>query len=236
MYTKYPTKLIQNSLLTNQAVGAFLIFLYFIVYGITAQLALVGLQMLYFLSSIAFAAFTFYVRDQELQTKQAKKGILLNQIFGTVLVFAYLLVYGVSSVALLSGFQLIFFMSSYIFAMSIFYIRDPQRIEKQEAELSVSNTNGFPAERNPVVIPNNDLSWFIREANSSLSVIVGFCELLLKREYSESEKEYMMRNIYEQSIRMSGNLSKVSSLISDSETKPKEVFEVVDLLADKNFK
>ena len=165
--------IIKNSLLSNQILGAVLLFSYFIVYGITAQAALYGIELLYFLSSIAFAALIFYVRDPEVQKKKVKKGILFNQIFGTILLFAYLLVYGISSIALLQGFGLIFFMSSYIFFMSLAYIRDPERIKKQE-EVSASITHSPFIERNPCFINNKDLSWLIREINSSLSVIIGF--------------------------------------------------------------
>lgn len=226
--------LIKKSLLSNQILGSFLLFSYFVVYGITAQTALFGMELLYFLSSVVFAALIFYVRDPESQKKKVKKGILFNQIFGMVLVFSYLLVYGISSMALLEGFKLIFFMSSYIFFVSLVYIRDPERIKKEE-NISASITSSPFAERNPCFINSKDLSWLIREVNSSLSVIIGFSELLMKRDYSEAEKEYMIRNIYEQSLHINNNISKVSSSIPDSITRPKQTHEVADLLADSNF-
>lgn len=226
--------LVNNSLLSNQILGAVLLFSYFAIYGITAQAALYGLEFIYFLSSVGFAALIFYIRDPEVQKKKIKKGILFNQIFGTSLLFAYLLIYGVSSIALLQGFGLIFFMSSYIFFLSIAYIRDPERIKKQE-EASASITHSPFAERTPCFINSKDLSWLVREVNSALSVIIGFSELLLKREHSEAEKEYMLRNIYEQSLHINNSVSKVASLVPDSATKPKPTHEVADLLADKNF-
>ncbi len=226
--------LVKNSLLSNQLLGAFLVLAYFVVYGITAQTALFGVQLLYFLSSVIFAGFIFYVRDPVVQKMKVKKGILFSQIVGTGLIFAYLLIYGISSIALLKGFQLVFFMSSYIFVMSVIYLRDPERIKKQE-EVSASITHNPFIERNPCFINNKDLSWLVREVNSSLSTIMGFSELLMKREYSEAEKEYMLRNIYEQSLCINNSISKVSSLDSDSITKPKQTHEVADLLADKNF-
>ena len=227
-------KLIQKSLLSNQILGAFLVLSYFVVYGITAQAALDGLQLLYFLSSIAFAALIFYVKDPETQKKKVKKGILFSQILGTVLVFAYLLIYGISSITLLHGFKLIFFMSSYVFFLSLLYMRDPERIKKQE-EVSASITHSPFTERNPCFINNKDLSWLIREVNSSLSIIIGFSELLMKRDSSEAEKEYMIRNIYEQGLHINNSISKVASLVSDSITKPKQTHEVADMLADSNF-
>ena len=226
--------LVKNSLLSNQILGAILLFSYFVVYGITAQAALYGLQFIYFLSSIAFAALIFYIRDPEIQKTKVKKGILFSQIFGTIIVFSYLLIYGISSIALLKGFQLIFFMSSYIFFMSLIYLRDPERIKKQE-EISASITHSPFAERTPCFINSKDLSWLVREINAALSVIIGFSELLLKRDYSEVEKEYMLRNIYEHSLHINNSISKASSLIPDSIVKPKEIYEVVDLLDDKNF-
>ena len=225
---------IKKSLLSNQILGAFLVLCYFVVYGITAQTALFGIQLLYFLSSVIFAGFIFYVRDPVVQKMRAKKGILCSQIVGAGLIFAYLLIYGISSVALLKGFQLVFFMSSYIFVMSIVYLRDPERIKKQE-EVSASITHSPFIERNPCFINNKDLSWLVREVNSSLSVIIGFSELILKRDSSEVEKEYMLRNIYEHAISISNSVSKVSSLVDDTITKPKQTHEVADLLADKNF-
>ncbi len=226
--------IIRNSFLSNQILGAFLVFSYFLVYGITAQSALFGVQLLYFLSSVIFAGFIFYVRDPEVQKQKVKKGILFSQIVGTGLIFAYLLIYGISSVALLKGFQLVFFMSSYIFVMSVVYLRDPERIKKQE-EISASITHSPFIERNPCFVNSKDLSWLVREVNSALSVIIGFSELLLKREHSEVEKEYMLRNIYEHSLCINNSISKVSSLLPDSITKPKQTHEVADLLADKNF-
>lgn len=225
---------IKNSLLSNQILGAFLVLSYFVVYGITAQTALFGVQLLYFLSSVIFAGFIFYVRDPVLQKKRVQKGILFSQIVGTGLVFAYLLIYGISSVALLKGFQLVFFMSSYIFVMSVMYLRDPERIKKQE-EVSASITHSPFIERTPCFINSKDLSWLVRELNSSLSVIIGFSELLMKRDSSEAEKEYMLRNIYEQAISVSNSVSKVSLLVDDTITKPKPTHETADILADKNF-
>ena len=228
------TELLKKSLLSNHLLGAFLIFFYLIMYGISAPVVLYGVKLFYFLSSIAFAAFILYVRDPEIKREKIKQGILGSQVIGTVLVFSYLLFYGISSLTLLNGFQLIFFMSSYIFVMSLFYLRDPEKIGKEETS-SFSSTGAF-IERNPCFLNKNDLSWFVREVNSALSVLIGFTELLLKRECSESEKEYMHRNIYEQSLYISNCLNKVSATITDSPVRPKETHEVVDLLDDKNFR
>ena len=224
-----------KSLLGNHCLGAMLLFLYFFVFGISVNKILSGLEYCYFLSSLAFAALTFYMRDPDLTEKKVKNNILFSQVTGSILVFAYLLIYGISSVAILEGFKLVFFMSSYVFAMSIFYIRDQERIKKAEEELSVSITTAY-IEKNPCFINKEDLSWLVRKVNSGLAVIIGFSELLLQRKYSEVEKEYMIRNIYEQGIEISSVVNKASDSISDSTTKPKEIYEVADMLSDNNFK
>ena len=228
-------KLIKKSLLNNQILGAVLLFLYCAVYGITAQVVLAGLQMVFFLASLIFSLSVILIKDTEVQKAKAEKGIFVNQIIGTGLVFAYILVFGLSSLALLSGLQLVFFMSSYVFAMSLFYIRDKERIEKAE-NISCTVTSSPFAEKNPCFINSRDLSWLVRELNEALSTVIGFSELMLKREYGENEKEYIIRNIYEHGLSMSNTLNKAAKLIPDSPAKPKEIHEVVDLVNDKNFK
>lgn len=226
-------KLIKKSLFNNQLVGAFLILSYCLIYGITGQILLSGIQLIFLLSSLFLALSILYVRDPLIQKTKARKGILYNQIFGTSLIFAYVLFYGITSFSILTGLQLLFFMSSFTFAMSMFYIRDPERIKASE-ELSSSSTSF--AEKNPCFINSNDLSWLVRETNGSLSVVIGFCELLLSKKFSEHENEYMLRNIYQHSLNISHAVDKVASIIPDSPVKPKEIHEVVDLLGDANFK
>lgn len=228
-------KLLRNSLLNNHLLSLVLIISYCLIYGITAPIVLNSLQLLFFVSSVVIALTAICVRDPLIQKHRIKKGILYSQIVGTVLVFAYVCVFGLTSLALLSGFQLLFFMSSYAFAMSIFYIRDPERMRREEVA-SGSFTNVSFAEVSPCFINSHDLSWLVREINSSLSPVIGFSELMLKREHSDLEKEYMMRNIYQYAISIANSINKVASIIPDPQVKPKEVHEVVDLLADKNFK
>lgn len=224
---------IRHTLLNNQILGSVLIFLYCAIYGITAQIVLAGFQLLFFLASLMFAVSTYYVRDPQIKKSQIKQGIVLNQLFGMLLVAAYILVFGISSIALLSGFQLVFFMSSYVFAMSLFYIRDPERIEEENVSSSVTSAY---IEKNPCFIDNQDLSWLVRELNGSLTSIIGFSELMLRKSYSDHEKEFMLRNIYEKALSMSISVNKAASITPDSLVKPKEIYEVVDLLSDKNFK
>lgn len=232
----YSNSIIAKSLLNSQAIGAILILTYCAVYGLTAPVILSGLQMMFLISSIVFAITIFYIRDPDIQKKRAEDCIFANQLVGTLLVAYYILVFGISSLSLLSGFQLIFFMSSYIFAMSIFYIRDYERIEaSQIASYSITGAPYY-LERYSCHIDKKDLSWLVRETNESLSVLLGFSELMLNRTYREMEKEYMLRKMYQESLNISNQINQVSNLINDSQTKPKEIHEIVDLLADKNFK
>ena len=229
------SNLVQLSLFNNKLLMAILIFSYLMVYGVTAQFVLSGLQLAFFLCSFFFAATIFYIREPEIRKTKAEKGILFNQVVGTAIIFVYAILFGISSVTLLKGLQLIFFMSSYTFAMSIFYIED-KKLSQNNGNISASSTTNSFFEKNPCFINSNDLSWLVRELNGSLTTILGFTELMLTRKYSEYEKEYMIRNIYEQSILMSYSINKVSSITPDDVVKPKEIYEVVDLLDDKNFK
>lgn len=227
MYKSAQKLFLKKSLLNSQILGSLLIIAYCVMYGATSYVVLTGLQLIFFLMSLIFALSIVYVRDPETRKKKIKQGLLYNQIIGTALVFGYIVVFGASSFALLSGFQLVFFMSSYIFAMSLFYIRDPERIKKAE-EIASSSVTGPFVERNSCFINSQDMSWLVREFNSSLSTIIGFSELLLTRkDYSEPEKEYMLRHIYEKTISLSNSLNKASASITDSLVKPKETHEVV---------
>ena len=226
---------VKKNLVYNQLLLSVLIISYCCIYGITAHMVLNGIQLMFFMCSFIYALTIFYVRDPVLKKDKAKKGIIYNQVFGTILVVSYIVLFGASSITLMKGFQLLFFMSSYIFAMSVFYLRDPERLKKQE-DTSASTTYSPFVERTPCFINNKDLSWFVREVNGSLSTVVGFAELMLSREYNNHEKEYMLRNIHEHALKISGSLSRVSSLISDSPVKPKEIHEVANLVDDKNFK
>ena len=227
--------IVKKNFVYNQFLFSVLVIAYCSVYGMTAHMVLNGIQLMFFMCSFIYALTIFYVRDPILKKDKAKKGIIYNQVFGTILVVSYIVLFGVSSITLMKGFQLLFFMSSYVFAMSVFYLRDPERLKKQE-DTPVSATYSPFVERNPCFINNKDLSWFIREVNGPLSTVIGFSELMLSREYNEHEKEYMLRNIYENALKISGNMDKVSLMINDSLTKPKEIHEVMDNLNGKILK
>ncbi len=228
-------KLVSKNLIYNQLLFAVLVLSYCFIYGMTAHMVLSGLQLMFFMCSFIYALAIFYVRDPLIKKEKAKTGILFSQVAGTALVFSYVVIFGVSSITLMKGFQLLFFMSSYVFAMSIFYLRDPERLKKKEEEQVSVSYSPF-VEKNPCFINNRDLSWFIRNVNSSLSSVIGFTELMLSRDYSSHEKEYMLRNIYESALKISASMGKVSAMIDDSPIKPREIHEVVNLLDDKNFK
>lgn len=225
----------KKSIYSNQILGALLIFAYCMAYGVTAHMVLTGLQYLFFISSFIFALAIFYTRDHDIRKKRIQKGILYNQLVGMSLIFAYVMVYGITSVTFLNGFKLIFFMSSLVFAASIIYMRDCERKNTEENISSTITQQPF-VERNPCFINSKDLSWLVRDLNSALSTIIGFSELMLNRQYSDSEKEYMVRHIYENAFSMSLIINKVSGVAEDSPVKPKEIHKVVDSLADKKFK
>ena len=233
-FRNHSDRIVKAGFFNSQILGAILIISYCIIYGVTANVILSGLKLLFFLSSMVFALSVIYIRDPHAKKENARKGIILNQVVGTTLLFSYIVVFGVSSISMLNGFQLIYFMSSYTFVMSIFYIRDPERIKK--VETATSSTTTSTAEKNPCFINSQDLSWLIRGLNGPLSVIIGFTELMLRREYTDNEKEYMLRNIYEQALIMSQSVAKVSAAVPDSLVRPKEICDVVDVLNNKKTK
>lgn len=226
---------VTKSLFANNILAFSLVAVYCVVYGVSAQVVMKGLELMFFISSLIFALTSMYIRDPEVQKAKFKKGIIYNQAVGTALVITYMLVFGVSSIALYSGFELIFFMTSYVFVLSYFYLRDPKRLEKFE-EIASSSSSAPYHEKYPCFINSQDLSWLVRELNDSLTPIIGFTELILKKPYSDCEREFMLRNIYERALSMHNSISKVATTIKDVPTKPKEIYEVVDLLDDKNFK
>lgn len=228
-------RFITKSLFANNIVAISLVAVYCVVYGISAQAIMKGLELMFFISSLIFALTSMYIRDPEVQKAKIKKGIIYNQTIGTALVITYMLVFGVSSVALYSGFQLIFFMTSYIFALSYFYLRDSKRLEKVEETASSSSSAPY-SEKYPCFINSQDMSWLIRELNDSLTPVIGFSELMLKKTYNDYEREFMLRNIYERALSMHNSINKIVATVKDLPTKPKEIYEVVDLLDDKNFK
>ena len=228
---------VKEGVLKNQFVLAVIVFLYCVVYGITAQFVLTGLKMAFFLSSLFFALLLFYILDPHKSISMGGvKSILTNKIFRDVLLCTYTLIYGVSSVLLFSGFDLVYFLSSYIFALCVFYICGRAGLKEQTQKISSTSTVGPFNERHPCFINSQDLSWLIRELNGSLSTVIGFTELMLRKQYTEGEKEYMQRIIYTQALTMSNSINKAATTIPDSPVKPKEIYEVVDLLDDKNFK
>lgn len=208
-------KLLERSLFANNLIAAALIFTYCIVYGITAHIVLTGLQLLFFMSSFLFGLTVLYHRDPEVQKQKAKKGIVLNQALGTVLLLTYLLVYGISSFAIMSGFNLVFFMLSYLFVMSIAYLRDVERLEDEGRFKFVSRLYD-----GSIKLEKKDVTNLIAEMNDSLTTIMGFSELLLRRKMKESEREFMTMIVFNQAISMSDELKEAANLLNDSETDP----------------
>src|SRR3989338_2127081 len=225
MRTYNPQSLVKKSLFANNIIAGLLLLSYCLLYGVTAEVALVGAELIFFLSSFFFALFVMYVRDPEVQKKKIAKGILFNQTTGTILLITYLVAFGFSSIAFLNGCVLVFFMASYAHALSVFYLRDAGRLEKEE-KFSYSTSIGYFTEKSPCFINSKDMSWLVRELNGSLSTIVGFTELMLERQYSEHEREYMLKQIYEEAITMSNSINKVANLITNSDIAPKHNKEI----------
>ncbi|MBI3309165.1 MAG: hypothetical protein HYZ79_07320 [Candidatus Melainabacteria bacterium] len=224
--------IVRKSLFANNIIAGALILLYVGVYGVSSQLIMTGVNLMFFISSLIYALGVMYVRDPGVQALKLKQGIVYSQVVGTVLIAIYALVFGISSVVLFNGFQLVFFMTSYIFALSYFYLRDPKRLEKQE-EISYSVT---PSVKFPCHINKDDMTVLVKDLNNPLCLIVGFTELLLNREFTSNEKEYMLRNIYQSAISMKFNIDKTAQLMTDTPTKPNDLHAIVDMLADSNFK
>lgn len=233
--TREKSRIASRSLFANNAIAAFLIVTYCIVYGASAHAIFDGIQLMFFISSLLFAVSVMYVRDPEVQKSKVEKGILYTETVGVALIAIYTIIFGISSIALYTGIKLIFFMTSYVFVLSFLYLRHPKRLETIE-EVSSSLTTNIFHERFPTFVNSQDLSWLIRELNDPLASIIGFSELMLERKYGEHEKEYMLRCIYQSAISMSYTVNKVAKTITDTPAKPKQIHEVVDLLDDKNFK
>lgn len=214
-----PQALVKKSIFANNIIAGILLLTYCLLYGVTAEIALVGAELVFFLSSFFFALVVMYIRDPDVQKKKIEKGILFNQTTGTILLITYLVGFGFSSMAFLNGCVLVFFMASYAHALSVFYLMDADRLEKEE-KVSYSTAIGFFQEKNPCFINSRDMSWLVRELNGSLSTIVGFTELMLERQYTEHEREYMLKQIYEEAISMTNSINKVANLICDSPLKP----------------
>ena len=146
--------------------------------------------------------------------------IEINRFFNKLcltLIFSYILIYGISSFAILTGFQLAFFMSSYVFAMSLIYINN-HRVKHEI--LSYSTTTPFFISGRGTNLSNEEVRNIISNINNSLSTIVGFSELMLRRDYSDHEKEHMIKAIFEQAISISHSTNKISNNIIDLPTSP----------------
>jgi signal transduction histidine kinase len=203
-------KHLKSNLLRNQVIGAGLLFIYCAVYGVTANLVLASWQILYFVTSILFAVSAVYIKDKQIKNIRLKKCVIVNQLVGTAIIVTYILFYGFSSFALLTGFQLAFFMSSYVFAISLIYIHNKRVIEANNI-VSYSSTMPLFVSKPVANLSQEDLYSIICDINNSLTIIVGFSELMLRRDYKSNEKDYMIREIFEQAISISHGVTKITS-------------------------
>ncbi len=116
-----------NSLINNQVTCGILILMYCTVYGICATRFLSGVPMMFLLCSMVFAMTVFYIKDPDPKKEKKISRVFVNPAVGTILVIYYVSVFGPTSVCILKGIELLFFMSSFIFALSIFYSLDDER-------------------------------------------------------------------------------------------------------------
>lgn len=213
---------LKNSLFSNHALATLLIFAYCLAFGSTASHVYAGINFIYFLSSMIFALGVFYIKDPELQKSRIESGVLINQITGSALVLGYILVFGVSSITLLSGFQLAFFMLAFVYAMSIMYMRDPEKL------LVVKSINHFDLkscliETGSVNLEKENLVILIDELKQSLTAMMGFTELLMRRQdLTPTEESFFLNKIYERGQKLSITVEKTEKFIINKGKDSKE--------------
>jgi hypothetical protein len=113
----------KTSIAISDEVISALVFSYYIIFGVLACQILHDRAFAFVILSMFFAAFVILLRSIK----------FLSNIFnvaGEILMWVYIVVFGLSSYVVLRGSDLLFFATSYIFAISIIYIKDPARIRK----------------------------------------------------------------------------------------------------------
>lgn len=114
-----------SSLLENINIISFLIFTYYGIFGTFIALAYTGPVLLFFLGSIIISSLVTFLRS-------IKSLSNLFRAMGDILFVIYVAVIGPASYFILGPKDLSFFACLYLFAITIFYIRDPDRIKKRE--------------------------------------------------------------------------------------------------------
>ena len=112
----------KNTTTISTDVISALVFSYYIIFGVLACKILHDRVFVFVISSMLFAAFVIFLRSVESLSHTFKKA-------GDVFMWVYIVVFGLSSYVILRGNDLLFFATSYIFAIAIIYIKDPDRIK-----------------------------------------------------------------------------------------------------------
>lgn len=218
----------RTSLFGGELMACVLILLYSFVFGLAAQLILTGAELIFFFSSMIFCLTVFYLNEPFICGNKMANRYLKSQGIGSSLVISYVLVYGITSFTILSGTKLLFFTLSYIFAVSMFFLRDDTRLKAyivKEYTGPVTKVNQLDevVEKNPCYLDGKEFSKTMRQFNEGLSIILGFSELLLSKNYTQTEKHYMTMSIYEQAINLSNSFGHVANMLPNSLTKSNEL-------------
>lgn len=121
----------KSSLFEDVNFIAILIFAYYGIFGTFIALAYTGPVLMFFLASIIISTLVTFLRS-------VKSLSNLFRAMGNLLFVVYIAIMGPAAFFLLGPQDLNFFLCLYLFALAIFYIRDPDRIKKEE-ELKSSN-------------------------------------------------------------------------------------------------
>lgn len=208
---KIPNYTCRASLFGTDHSLSVLILTYSIVFGFSFLHLFSGITLIFCMSSVIYALAVIYLNDPLFNQAVVKEVYVWGKAAASLIVLSYVLVFGIASFNYLSGQQLLFFMLSYIFAISIIYLRDLSRLQKH-----LANSLTFP-----IVIDVEEANLLIIKLNETLPLILGNSELLLNREYEKTERHFMIRDIYENALNLSQLTTKIGRLISDSPTKPK---------------
>lgn len=120
-----------SSLFNNANFMSILIFGYYGIFGTYVALAYDGPVLAFFIGSIIISSFATFLRS----TKS------LSPIFkgmGDILFIFYIAIIGPASYFILPTGDLVLFSCFYLFAITIFYARDPVRIKKSQESQSVN--------------------------------------------------------------------------------------------------
>ncbi len=112
----------KKSILLSQPLISIIVFTYLLVFGISSCKFFSEQSLSFIIGSIYISAFVIFLRS----TKSLSR---VFKVVGDMLMILYIVGFGLASYFILKGLDLLIFYCSYIFAISIFYIKDPARIK-----------------------------------------------------------------------------------------------------------